>query len=175
MSWRVFSPGPRPARDAPSRGLMSRDGANPESRAQGEATDHAPKVGIDDGKSRRAVCWSHARGVDVVAACVTSPRSRHAPTFLHLQIPISANEMFPARRRRGLRTDEAEQRRNFRAIALARWEGEGGAVGRPPEESQPSKIFDHAGLATRSLLASFRDLDAVTVTTEGSSKNVGST
>ena len=72
MSWRVFSPGPRPARDAPSRGLMSRDGANPESRAQGEATDHAPKVGIDDGKSRRSVCWSHAREVDVVAAA-----SRH--------------------------------------------------------------------------------------------------
>ena len=78
--------------------------------------------------------------------------------------------MFPARRRRGLRTDEAEQRRNFRAIALARWEGEGGAVGRPPEESERSKIFDHPGLATRSLLASSRDRDAVAVTTEGFSK-----
>ena len=77
MAWRVLSPGPRPARDAPSRGLMSRDGANPESRAQGEATDHAPKVGIDDGKSRRAVCWSHARGVDVVAAA-SRPRDHVA-------------------------------------------------------------------------------------------------
>lgn len=79
--------------------------------------------------------------------------------------------MFPARRRRGLRTDEAEQRRKFRAVALARWEGEGGAVGRPPEESERSKTFDHADIASRSLLASSLDQDAVTVTTEGSSKN----
>ena len=73
-----------------------------------------------------------------------------------------------------MRTDEAEQRRKFRAVALARWEGEGGAVGRPPrppEESERSKTFDHAGIATRSLLASSLDQDAVTVTTEGSSKN----
>ncbi len=70
-----------------------------------------------------------------------------------------------------MRTDEAEQRRKFRAVALARWESEGGAVGRPSEESDPSKTFDHAGLATRSLLASPRDQDAVIVTTEGSSKN----
>ena len=77
MSWRVFSPGPRPARDAPSRGLMSRDGANPESRAQGEATDHAPKVGIDAEKSRRAARWSHVRGVDVVAAA-SRPRDHVA-------------------------------------------------------------------------------------------------
>lgn len=171
MSWRVFSPGPRPARDAPSRGLMSRDGANPESRAQGEATDHAPKVGIDDGKSRRAVCWSHRRGVDVVAAA-----SRHRdhvarrPLYIS-KSPYRRDEMFPARRRRELRTDEAEQRRKFRAVALARWEGEGGAVGRPPEESERSKTFDHAGIASRSLLAFSLDRDAVTVTTEGSSKN----
>jgi len=78
--------------------------------------------------------------------------------------------MFPARRRRGLRTDEAEQRRKLRAVALARWEGEGGAVGHPTEESERSEIFDHAGLATRSLLASSRDRDAVAVTTEGFSK-----
>ena len=70
-----------------------------------------------------------------------------------------------------MRTDEAEQRRKLRAVALARWEGEGGAVGHPTEESERSEIFDHAGLATRSLLASSRDQDAVTVTTEGSSKN----
>jgi len=79
--------------------------------------------------------------------------------------------MFPARRRRELRTDEAEQRRKFRAVALARWEGEGGAVGRPPEESERSKTFDHADIASRSLLAFSLDRDAVTVTTEGSSKN----
>ena len=139
MSWRVFSPGPRPARDAPSRGLMSRDGANPESRAQGEATDHAPKVGIDDGKSRRSVCWSHAREVDVVAAA-----SRHRDhvtrrPFYISKSPYRRDEMFPARRRRELRADEAEQRRKFRAVALARWEGEGGAVGRPPRKADDQK------------------------------------
>lgn len=150
---------------------MSRDGANPESRAQGEATDHASKVGIDDGKSRRAVCWSHARGVDVVAAA-----SRHRDHVARRPLytsksPYRRDEVFPARRRRELRTDEAEQRRKFRAVALARWESEGGAVGRPPEESERSKTFDHAGIATRSLLASSLDQDAVTVTTEGSSRN----
>jgi hypothetical protein len=150
---------------------MSRDGANPESRAQGEATDHASKVGIDDGKSRRAVCWSHARGVDVVAAA-----SRHRDHVARRPLytsksPYRRDEMFPARRTRKLRTDEAEQRRKFRAVALARWEGEGGAVGRPPEESERSKTFDHADIASRSLLASSLDQDAVTVTTEGSSKN----
>jgi hypothetical protein len=66
--------------------------------------------------------------------------------------------------------DEAEQRRKLRAVALARWEGEGGAVGHPPEESERSETFHHAGPATRSLLASSRDRDAVAVTTEGFSK-----
>jgi hypothetical protein len=81
--------------------------------------------------------------------------------------------MFPARRRRELRADEVEQRQKFRAVALARWEGEGGAVGRPPQESERSAIFVHAGPATRSLLASSRDQDAVAVTTENSSQKTG--
>jgi hypothetical protein len=43
----------RPVRDAPSRGLVSRDGANPEDGAQGEVHDHSSNFGTGGGKSSR--------------------------------------------------------------------------------------------------------------------------
>lgn len=43
--------------------------------------------------------------------------------------------------------DEAEQRQKLRAIALARWEGEGGALTHPTEQSVHLEIFDPRGVA----------------------------
>lgn len=70
----------RPARDAPSRGLVSRDGANPEDGAQGEVNDHRSNFGTGGGKSS-------CRTVSRTAILATPPGivpGRRAPdlTFL---------------------------------------------------------------------------------------------
>ena len=64
LFWRSASPGPRPARDAPDRGLIARDGANPESRAQGSANNHSSNFGGRTRKSRCRSAWFRAMRLD---------------------------------------------------------------------------------------------------------------